>query len=85
MSIIPKTPTTLFMEDIQRRNNSTVSEVNPPTIGIKLLRENLAVFSKSPSEVSVRSPCMLIIPVRTTRSSPVTATEADLRQTERPV
>lgn len=54
--IIPKIPTTLLIDDIHLRNSSTVSDVNPPTIGIKLLRENFAVLSKSPSDVLVKSP-----------------------------
>ena len=69
---------TLLIDDIQRRNSSTVSEVNPPTIGMKLLMEYLAVLINIPSDVSVRSPCILITPVIITRSMPTTATEAFL-------
>ena len=76
--IIPKIPRTLLIDDIQRRNSSTVSEVNPPTIGMKLLMEYLAVLINIPSDVSVRSPCILITPVIITRSMPTTATEAFL-------
>ena len=32
-------PTMLLIDDMHFMNNSTVSEVNPPTIGIKLLIE----------------------------------------------
>ena len=54
--IIPKIPTTLFMDDIHLKNKSTVSDVKPPTIGIKALKEYFAVFIKSPSDVSVKRP-----------------------------
>ena len=76
--MMPKTPTTLLMDDIHLRKSSTVSEVKPPTIGMNELSEYLAVLIRSPSEVSVRSPCMEIIPVSMTIRSPITATEAFL-------
>ena len=54
--IMPKIPIMLLIEVMHLKKSSTVSDVKPPMIGMKLLRENLAVLIKSPSDVSVNNP-----------------------------
>ena len=54
--IIPKTPTMFFIVLIHFMKSSAVSAVKPPTIGINVLREYLAVFIRSPSDASVIRP-----------------------------
>lgn len=73
--IIPNMPTTLFIQPIHCKNNPMVSDVKLPTIGIKLLSENLVVLINIPSEVSVNNPCIEIIPVNITTKRLTSPTE----------
>ena len=68
---IPNIPTTFFIVPIHLIYNSTVSEVKPPTMGMKLLMEYFAVLIRIPSDVSVSNPCIDIIPENITNNNPV--------------
>ena len=68
--IMPISPTAFLISPTQLITISSESAAKPPTMGMKLSRENLAVFMRMPSADFVTTPCMAVIPEKTVTESP---------------
>ena len=83
MRRIPKIPTIPLIDPMHLIKSSTVSAVNPPTMGINASKEYFAVPIIRLSEVCVISPCTATIPDISVSTSPVTKSAACLRNLDK--